>query len=304
MPALFDAYVMLDWSASSVPKTGKDSIWVGVAQRTECGHLDVETRNLSTRLVARKFLLKQIKRFQDKGRRVLLGVDFALGYPSGTADAFQLDTESKAPWQAMHQFLSGKTVETNKNENERFALAAELNARATHGPHPFWGCPRSKASTMLTMRKGNFSAPGSLPEHRRAEAYIRETFRASPKSVWQLMGAGAVGSQSLLGIPAVHELRRAIPKIRFWPFETGFKVLTENILKGTACVIAEVYPSTLKLAPKTGEILDQAQVRTLCEHFESLDSAGKLASAFAPPATLTPAEIHKIEAEEGWILTK
>ncbi|MCE3289702.1 MAG: cobalamin biosynthesis protein CbiG, partial [Caulobacter sp.] len=33
MARLFDAFVMVDWSASSTPKTGRDSIWIGVNKR-------------------------------------------------------------------------------------------------------------------------------------------------------------------------------------------------------------------------------------------------------------------------------
>ena len=77
-----------------------------------------------------------------------------------------------------------------------------------------------------------------------------------------------------------------------------------DTLENTSCVIAEVYPSTVPSTPKPGEILDQAQVRTLSEHFEMLDSAGKLAEVFSPPNSLSGREIHNIEAEEGWILAK
>ena len=154
------------------------------------------------------------------------------------------------------------------------------------------------------MKKGDFSASGSLPEHRLCEAWIKANFSAHPKSVWQLLGAGSVGSQAMLGIPTVSFLRDQIPNSKLWPFETGFEPLTPETLENTDCVMAEIYPSTVSVTPKTGEILDQAQVRTLSEHLESLDSAGKLAAAFGPPDSLSGREIHKITAEEGWILAK
>ena len=69
-------------------------------------------------------------------------------------------------------------------------------------------------------------------------------------------------------------------------------------------MIAEVYPSTVQVSPDRGEIHDQAQVRTLAEHLESLDSAGKLAPAFGPPNSLSGREIGEIIGEEGWILAK
>ena len=39
MARLFNAYVMVDWSAASAPKQGKDSIWIGVIKR------DIRFRN-------------------------------------------------------------------------------------------------------------------------------------------------------------------------------------------------------------------------------------------------------------------
>ena len=91
---------------------------------------------------------------------------------------------------------------------------------------------------------------------------------------------------------------------RIWPFETGFKTLQPEDLADVSCVFAEIYPSTIKTTPRTGEILDEIQVKTLSKHLESLDSAGKLADAFGPPNTLSESEIAEITCEEGWILAK
>ena len=33
MSRLFDAYVMVDWSAAATPKLGKDGVWIGVLKR-------------------------------------------------------------------------------------------------------------------------------------------------------------------------------------------------------------------------------------------------------------------------------
>ena len=34
---LFNAYVMVDWSAASAPRLGRDSIWIAVAERRAHG---------------------------------------------------------------------------------------------------------------------------------------------------------------------------------------------------------------------------------------------------------------------------
>ena len=303
MARLFDAYIIVDWSASSKPKTAKDSIWVGIRARDARLKFQFTSVNPKTRLEARTFIRDMAQKLIARGDKVLIGFDFALGYPAGTAGAAGLNVNTQAPWQAMHQHLSSKVKEKDDNSNARFALAAGLNYALTKGPHPFWGVPKTQAVSTLAMTKGDFSAAAPLSEHREAEAWIKANFKANPKSVWQLMGAGSVGSQALLGIPTVQYLRTEIDGARIWPLETGFRTLDEGGLENVTCVLAEIYPSTLEIAPKTSEILDQAQVRALAEHLQTLDSAGKLGDRFGPPDSLDTGKIAQSEREEGWILT-
>ena len=90
--------------------------------------------------------------------------------------------------------------------------------------------------------------------------------------------------------------------MRVWPFETGFKALTEADLAGIEVVVTEVYPSLYKLNPAAGEVKDLAQVRATAEHFARLDEAGKLAAAFAPPKLPDAEALAAAEREEGWVL--
>ena len=87
-----------------------------------------------------------------------------------------------------------------------------------------------------------------------------------------------------------------------WPFETGFKALTEADLDGVEAVAAEVYPSLIKAQPLPGEVKDQAQVRATAEHFARLDEAGKLGAAFRPAKDAPEQTVADAEREEGWIL--
>lgn len=304
MAPLFDAYIMVDWSAAARPVTGPNSIWINALERQDRTRSKSETFNPSTRLHARHLLLEIAKDLIERSKRVLIGFDFAMGYPAGTAAALDLDIESTPPWRATHDYLAARIVEANDNSNNRFALAAQMNESMTGTAHPFWGAPSSKTSPMLAPRKGDFSPAGSLSEHRLAEGWIKSQFAAHPKSVWQLLGAGAVGSQSLLGIATVSYLRAHLPGTALWPFETGFAEMTTKSLEAAPCILAEIYPSTLSITPKTGEVLDQAQVMALSKHFESLDSAGILGGAFNLPDSISSREIHKIIGEEGWILAK
>src|SRR6185312_13653324 len=89
---------------------------------------------------------------------------------------------------------------------------------------------------------------------------------------------------------------------RVWPFETGFRGLTEADLAGVEVVLAEVYPSMHKVQALPGEVKDQAQVRTTAEHFARLDEAGKLGDIFGPAKGAAAEAVLDAEREEGWIL--
>ncbi len=111
----------------------------------------------------------------------------------------------------------GRLVDDDaRNRNNRFGVASELNARMGAAPGPFWGCPPRAASASLTTTK---PPPGPLAEWRTVESVLRERGHR-PFSSWQLLGAGAVGSQSLLGIPMVMRLRERFGgRLAVWPFE-------------------------------------------------------------------------------------
>lgn len=303
MPQLFDAYIIVDWSASAKPVSGANSIWVGILAQDKRRNFKFTATNPKTRLEAREIISETITRFVARGDKVLAGFDFALGYPAGTAAAIGLSKANKPAWYVMHKHLAANVEERLDNSNQRFALAAEMNKVITAGPHPFWGAPKRNIANTLSPKKGNF-ASGGLREHRFAEAWVKSTFKANPKSVWQLLGAGAVGSQALLGIPTVHALRANIQNSQIWPFETGLKPLTQKDLETVSCVFAEIYPSTIQTRPEKGEILDRAQVRILANHLQILDSRGELAEAFGPPNSLEREKIPQIIGEEGWILAK
>ncbi len=91
-------------------------------------------------------------------------------------------------------------------------------------------------------------------------------------------------------------------RMQVWPFETGFKALTEASLAGVETVAAEVYPSLIKPTPLPGEVKDQTQVRGLAEQLQKLDDAGRLGPLFGPPKGTAPDVVIDAETEEGWIL--
>mgnify|MGYP006276470775 FL=1 len=302
MPRLFDAYVMVDWSAAAKPATGANSIWIGILARDARLKFQFKAVNPETRLKARAFIEDMVGRLTGRGDKVLLGFDFSLGYPAGTAQAAGFDLTETAPWAAMHGYLASKVRERADNSNARFAIAAGLNYAVSKGPFPFWGAPARDQVSTLAGKKPDFPADAPVGEFRETEQQLRRDRRGQPKSVWQLAYTGSVGSQTLLGIPHVQALRQSLPDARIWPFETGLRALDEAALDGVQVVMAEVYPSLVKAKPAEGEVIDAAQVREIARHYCDLDTRERLGALFGGPKSLEPERISQIELEEGWIL--
>lgn len=303
MARLFDAYIMVDWSAAAKPVTGPNSIWVGILAKDARLKFQFTAVNPDTRLKATALITDLIAKLNRRGDRVLLGFDFSLGYPVGTAKALGLDIEAEAPWQAMQRFLASKLKDKADNSNARFAIAAGLNYKISQGPFPFWGAPARDQVKTLSAKKGEFS-DDTLAEYRETERHLRATSKARPKSNWQLAYTGSVGSQSLTGLPHVHHLVGTLPGAKLWPFQTGLVALDEENLEGVRTLITEVYPSSLTVTPEKGETQDRAEVRTLARHYCDVDGKGRLGTLFSAPDSLERGKIAQIEAEEGWILPK
>ena len=300
---LFNAYVIADWSAAAKPRTGKDSVWIGVVKRDVRFKLAFEAHNPATRVEAEKLLRDLLADFQRRGERALIGFDFALGYPAGTASALKL---ARPDWSGLWDFLAANVVDKAGNVNNRFAVAAKMNRLMTDAPSPFWGCPANDAQRLLTTTKPAEHGAHLPPQQRRAEAAAQDrNGKAAAKTVWQVFGNGTVGSQAIVGMPAVKRLVADLgDKAAVWPFTTGWRALTPADLAASSAVIAEISPALAKAAPEPGEIADRAQVRAVAYHLAKLDEAGKLGALFAPsPAQAADAElVGVVEREEGWIL--
>lgn len=273
---MFDRVIVVDWSAANLPTSltnRANAVWIGCHDAE--GGAEWHHR---TRAGAEAQLLTLIDTSQSEGLRLLIGFDFAMGYPAGFA--LRLTGEARA--QAVWNWLAGAITDID-NRNNRFEVATRINALFPEGPGPFWSHPSGQTWPGLPFRRAgiDYEALG-LSETRAAEAAVPRA-----KSPWMLFNPGSVGSQSLLGLPMIHRLSQR-PGIAVWPFAAS----------DAPVVLAEVYPSLLAgpvaiLANGEGLTADQAQVRLLSRAFYRLARADRLEPLFdAPPAA----------AEEGWIL--
>lgn len=279
--ALFDAHVMVDWSASSSAKTGTDSIWIA--------GLQPQAINPATRQEAMNLLADRLSDLVAQGKTILLGVDFGLGYPTG----FAAKLEAKRPdWQAIWRRLGAWIEDAPDNANNRFEVAARLNYLVSGGASPFWNTPKDIDGLSRT-KPADF---GDLSEYR-----LCETRCPGTQSVWKLYTAGSVGSQSLTGIARLQALRSRpdlADHIKVWPFETGLKALDRP--EPGSIIVAEVWPSLIPVP--SGPVKDAEQVKALSAHFAHLDDAGRLSALFAGDPSLSAEEKLAAEREEGWIL--
>lgn len=272
-----DRVAIVDWSAAGVPKRGKDSIWIGVAD-----HKGVTATNIPTRTGAEQALARLIAESRADGVRVLIGFDFNFGAPAGLAQQLTRQPSALALW----DWLAARVTDTDRNQTNYRAVAAAINATLP-GDGPFWGNGAKAEVPGLPRRKP--ALPPGLAEHR--ETDMRGRVKGlSPKPIWQLAGAGAVGAQSLTGIPVLARLRR-LPGVAVWPFED---------VTGAAVVLAEVYASHLMehVHPLVagGMIPDEGQVRVMAQALFGAAQGGFL------PAMMLPEVPRGILRDEGWTL--
>jgi hypothetical protein len=297
---LFDAIIAVDFSAAEGPKKGEGSVWIGIMKRDARFRPTYEDKNPATRLEAMTILKELLLDFKKRGEKVLIGFDFALGFPTGTSQKLGLELKAQDLW----TFVTKNIVDKPDNTNNRFAVAAKMNRLMTDQAYPFWGCPKNAAQKWLsTLKPADF---GSFPEYRLTEIVARQK-KAPAKSLWQMHGAGVVGGQSLLGIAHIEGLKQTPTlKGQLWPFETGLKTLSADDLEYSDWVGCEIYPSLFEkiyeFTSNENEVKDQAQVRLVCESLTKLDDQGELGILFAGPSRLTESERYIVESEEGWIL--
>jgi hypothetical protein len=294
MARLFNAYVIVDWSAAAKAGVGADPIVIGVMKRDVRFRLTFESYAPATRLEAEKRLNLILDDLNKRSERAFIGFDFPLGFPRGLAEALKLTGE---PWQAVWDYLDKMVKDKADNTNNRFGVGAEINRRTTGGPFPFWGCPPRDTLTTLQPKRPHEHGPGDLPEFRYADQAVKGA------SIWKLYYAGATGPQAILGIPLVKRLKKAKGEaFKVWPFETGWKAVSEADVDGVQALAAEVSLALQPSSPQPGESKELAQVRGLAERVAKLDEAGKRGAAFAASKSAPQDEIDAAEHEEGWIL--
>ena len=295
---LFDRVIAVDWSARSVPsscKPVKDAIYIcncgrNIGRQDEvAGHPTYH----QTRAAAITAVQAALDAALVTGERVFLGFDFGFGYPAGFAERLTGQAEALAVW----DWLDRQIVDGPDNANNRFAVAAGINAQFD-GIGPFWGCPAGLDIPGLPA-KGSVRQGHGLPDRRAVEQVVK-----TAQSGFKLFTTGSVGSQSLLGLPYLARLRQRYgAAMTVWPQQSGWGMPKAQI------VLTEIYPSLMKVSRliplqaayknELYHIPDARQVRDVCDWVATATLAGWLPKVFAPAPGLPQAD--RIAAEQGWI---
>jgi len=265
----FDTILMVDWSGGNdrgkAPK--RDAIWTAIGRNGK-SEAPLYHRN---RQNAEIYILDTLKAERAAGRRVLAAFDLCFAFPSGFAEKLTGNADPLALWDWFEN-----RIFDSPTANNRFDIAATINAQFP-GVGPFWGNGLKRDIDHLP-RKGNDRADHGFPEKRAADIAAKGAF-----SPWQLAGAGAVGSQVLMGMPTLSRLRNRLGKdLSVWPFQPP----------DTSIVIAETYFSLLPeaLAAQNHPIKDAAQVSLYAAAFSKLSQDAWTDILSRPPT------------DEGWVL--
>src|SRR6476620_4809736 len=280
--SLFDFYIMVDWSGAMRRRGMRaDTIW------TAYGGIEAEnpkTDSPFSRTEAIHLIHSLLDEQSRKMLRVLLCFDFAFGFPRDFSAALQTapgKTDAALPWLATWQYLSDAikddvgTVLHRKpnNRSNRFDVAntiKSLLSLSPEAPGPFWCAspeaaysyiPQSRPQQPFQTGQGFLIQPLRLTDQ-----------RARSGTPFRLYGTASVGSQTLTGIPRLHELRftrEFAQRSVIWPFETGWATKAKWLREGVLIVHAEIFPSLRE--PLADAIKDRGQVRSMWEWACELD---------------------------------
>ena len=272
--SLFDYYIMVDWSDGNRRQANaKNCIWIahGSSEDQVPSCLSLHSRTETTRFV-HELLVSQVR--THPSHRALLCFDFPYVYPSGLAEHLPaiMPPEPDIPWRRVWTYLStnvkddlGTKGAKPSNRSNRFEVANTMNKSICGGGirGPFW-CTHKLSSYPFTPQdkpSQPFVSCHGVPIHdlRLADRYVSSDWP------FRLFGNGSVGSQLILGIPRLYQLRhadalKAVSAV--WPFETGWATTDEGWLpEATRIVHAEIYPSVR--VPLQDDIKDRGQVRAM-----------------------------------------
>ncbi|MEN0019792.1 MAG: hypothetical protein AAF747_02795 [Planctomycetota bacterium] len=281
-----DIVIACDWSAEKgrKPKPQENRCWLAWGRADESPSKRSDPLYMPTREEAEACIAAILRDHADA--RIFLGFDFAIGYPC-SAD----NTPVLPVGRELCALLAELVTDDATGVNNRFEVGDELNRRVRtitgldHGP--FWARPREYKLHDLPERRP--TGETGVPQFRAAEKSAQAHTKTRPQSAFKLAGIGSVGSQSLVGLPAIHRLitdEQLAPRCRLWPFE-------QDNDRDDQITIAEIYPTLYEERSPTWWYKDARQV---------VDTRNAIIDAINSGIDPAAAVDHPRASTEGWII--
>lgn len=202
----FHKVIAIDWSGSRKDAAQRQKIWACKA-RIEQDSFVVDTLECGK---TREEVVAWLNFLRAEDPSIVVGLDFAFSFPANFHGHDGIESR-----------LSGRSW------RKYLAYAKQYGEGILETcPAPFWGHAGRKKPDDLTFAKCSDGKRLRLTES------IDVGGSGKPKQVFQIGGAGSVGTGSLRGMPVLSDLRSSGWSV--WPFE-----------EPTRATIAEIYPGCL-----------------------------------------------------------
>ncbi|MCU0625768.1 MAG: DUF429 domain-containing protein [Gemmatimonadaceae bacterium] len=263
-PATARTVVAVDWSGAREEATQRARIRLAVV------HDGVLVQLVAG--VTRAEAVTRVLSLADAHGALAIGLDFAFGVPAWYARGALHCDEGPALWAALARRCES-------------LLACE---------RPFWGRPG-------VPRWPELDDP--LRAYRATERATRDRFAVQPKSVFQVGGAGAVGTATLRGMSALLALRAA--GVRLWPWDApGAVTATEIYPRLATGNVVKSSPAARAAHVRTlGDVIPRALRDAVAASEDAFDAT---CAALTMPGVLRDgwpaAPTDPAVRLEGWIL--
>jgi hypothetical protein len=281
---LFDVYMAVDFSGSKDVGVQRRSIAFAELERS----LTPDVRKGFTRSTVTDYLLERVIHHNQRGKRVLFGFDFQYSFPKGFWNALTGLPES---WTSIVEGMAEGVAGLPPVQEEPVSNAREWAHKANES-----------IARHLRTKVGSFWGPHFFSQPTEPKfpfsSGIFEKFRAVEnraagfKPIFQLGGRGAVGLQSLCGMPHLFYLRTSCFQhkvaLHCWPFDGWDQ-------GNSAHFLVEWYPAIQNQGRKSHEQDAEACV----EWARAVDEDNQMSKYLLPDLL----DNDKVKAAvEGWVL--
>jgi hypothetical protein len=282
----FDAFIAIDWSGAARHYDGI------AAAMCEAGRSAPTLIDPPARHWSRSTLAKWLEDRLRSGRRLLIGLDFAFGFP----------------FEPGIGYLGGKA----RRIRNIFSLWSLIETKS--GGEADFGCARFISDPDYEQL---FWKSGKMPEQwiarkRRTEYACADATHTRPDTPYKLLHSKQVGKASITGIRVLHKMRsRNHHFVAIWPFETVsqsaiveiYPTLFRKIATGSIAKLRSLEALNPALTKFSSRTLRYAESPDLSDHeTDALLSAAGLRFIANDPRIWSPDELNsKTVQREGWI---